>query len=113
MHLSTPLRGLKACFSFVCTSYALCKTGISYPVRTCVARGFPLSNCVFCLDLSIHGSKILKQLKDAFYSLRKVYSKMFELLFEGHSADSAIYDIWELQIQSVLISYYSSPTPPL
>ena len=32
----------------------------------------------------------------------------FELLFEGHSADSAIYDLWELQIQSFLISYYSS-----
>ena len=38
---------------------------------------------------------------------------MFELFFEGHSADSAIYDLWELQIQSFLISYYSSPAPPL
>ena len=23
----------------------------------------------------------------------------FEIFFEGHSADSAIYDLWELQIQ--------------
>ena len=37
----------------------------------------------------------------------------FKLLFEGHITDSTIYDIWELQIQSFLISYYSSPTPPL
>ena len=29
----------------------------------------------------------------------------FEQFFEGHSADSAIYDLWELQIQSFLISY--------
>ena len=37
----------------------------------------------------------------------------FELFFEGHSADSAIYHLWKLQIQSFLISYYSSPAPTL
>ena len=37
----------------------------------------------------------------------------FELFWEGHRADSAIYDLLELQIQSFLISYYSSPAPPL
>ena len=36
-----------------------------------------------------------------------------ELFFEGHSADSRIDDLLELQIQSFLIYYYSSPTPPL
>ena len=39
--------------------------------------------------------------------------KMFELFFEGHSTDGAIYDLLELQIQSFLISYYRSPAPPL
>ena len=37
----------------------------------------------------------------------------FELFFEGHSTDSAIYDLLELRTQSFLISYYSSPTSPL
>ena len=35
----------------------------------------------------------------------------FELIFEGHNA--VIYDLWELQIQSFLISYYSLPAPLL
>ena len=37
----------------------------------------------------------------------------FELFFDGHSADSAIYDLLELQIQLLLISYYNPPAPPL
>ena len=31
----------------------------------------------------------------------------FELFFEGQSADSVIYDLLQLQIQSFLISYYT------
>ena len=56
---------------------------------------------------------ILKQLKYAVINSEKGTITMFELFFEGHSADSEIYDLWELQIQSFLISYYSSPAPPL
>ena len=63
-----------------------------------------------CLSVE---EKILKQLRYVVIRNEKSTITTFELLFEGHSADSAIYDLWELQIQSFLISYYSSPTPPL
>ena len=57
--------------------------------------------------------KILEQMKYAVICSEKGTIATFELVFEGHSADSAIYDLWELQIQSFLISYYNSPTLPL
>ena len=58
--------------------------------------------------------EILKQLKYAVIHSEKVIMCItFELLFEGHITDSEIYDLWELQIQSFLISYYSSSAPPL
>ena len=69
-----------------------------------------LSNHVVCL--SVRGQKILKQLKYAVIRSEKGTIITFELFFEGHSADSGIYDLWELQTQLFLISYYSSPTPP-
>ena len=37
----------------------------------------------------------------------------FELMFEGHIPDSMIYDLGELQIQSFLMTYFSSSAPPL
>ena len=60
--------------------------------------------------------KILKtnnQLKYAVIRSEKGTITRFELFFEGHSADSVIDHLLELQIQSFLISYYSSPAPPL
>ena len=36
-------------------------------------------------------------------------TRTFELFFVSHRADSAIYDLWEIQIQSFLISSYNSP----
>ena len=58
--------------------------------------------------------EILKQLKYAvIHSEKDTMCITFELLFEGHITDSTIYDLWELQIQSFLISYYSSSAPPL
>ena len=76
-----------------------------------------------CLCMSIYPSVCLSvdknientnnQLKDAVICSEKGTITRFELLFEGHSADSAIYDLLELQIQYFLISYYSSSAPPL
>ena len=51
------------------------------------------------------------QLKYVVIHSKKGTKTTFELLFEGHSTDSAIYDLWELQIQSSF--YYSSPAPHL
>ena len=53
------------------------------------------------------------QLKYVVIRSKKGSITTFELFFEGHSTDSVIYNIWELQIKSFLISYYSSPAPPL
>ena len=47
------------------------------------------------------------------YLLQKGTIRMFALFWEGHSADSVIYNLLELQIPSFLISYYSSPALPL
>ena len=63
------------------------------------------------VDKNIENSH--NQLKCAVIRSEKGTITTFELFFERHSADSTIYDLWELQIQSFLISYYSSPTPPL
>ena len=49
------------------------------------------------------------QLKYVVIRFEKGTVTTFELFFEGHSTDSVIYDLWELQIQSFLISYYSLP----
>ena len=38
---------------------------------------------------------------------------MFEPFFEGHSTDSVMYDLWDIHIQSLLISYHSSAALPL
>ena len=57
--------------------------------------------------------EILKQLKYAVIRSEEGTITTFTLFLEGHSADSAIYDLLELQIPSFLISYYSSPAPPL
>ena len=60
--------------------------------------------CLFvCLSvcLSLRGPKILKQLKYAVIRSEKGTITMFELFFQGHNADSTIYDLWELQIPRV------------
>ena len=80
-------------------------------------RSKGLSNCVdVCVSVrhkNIENTN--NQLKYAVILSEKGTITMFELhvFFEGHNTDSAIYDLWELQIQSFLISYYSSPAPPL
>ena len=71
-----------------------------------------LSNHVVCLSVC-PWTKILKQLKCTVIRSEKGTITTFELFFEGHSADSVIYNLWEPQIQSFEFSYYSSPTPPL
>ena len=43
--------------------------------------------------------KILKQLKYVVIHSEKGTITTFQLLFEGHSADRVIYNLWELQIQ--------------
>ena len=58
--------------------------------------------------LSVRGKKI-ETAEICGYSLQKCTITTFELFFEGHSTNSAIYYLWELQIQSFLISYCSSP----
>ena len=52
------------------------------------------------------------QLKYADIRSEKGTITTFELFFEGHSADSTIYDLLQLQIQSFSISYYSLPASP-
>ena len=75
-------------------------------------RNKGLSNRIVCLSVGLSVDKeILKQLKYAVIRSEKDTIKTFVLFWEGHSADSLIY--LELQIQSLLISYYSSPAPPL
>ena len=66
-----------------------------------------------CLSVDKNIENTNNQLKYVVIRSEKGTVTTFELFFEGHSADSAIYDLWELQIQSFLISYYSSPAPPL
>ena len=66
-----------------------------------------------CLSVDKNIENTYNQLKYAVIRSEKCTITMFELSFEGHSADRAIYDLWELQIQSFLISYYSSPARPL
>ena len=41
----------------------------------------------------------MKQLKYVVIHSEKGIITTFELFFEGHSADSVIYNLWELQIQ--------------
>ena len=75
-----------------------------------------LSNRVdVCLSVR-RWTKILKTNNQLKYSIIRSENgtiTTFELLFEGHSTDSTIYNLLELQILSFLISYYSSPAPPL
>ena len=73
-----------------------------------------LSVCLsICPSVDKNIENTNNQLKYGVIHSEKVTLIMFELFFEGHSADSAIYDLLKLQIQSFLISYYSSPAPPL
>ena len=53
------------------------------------------------------------QLKYVVIRSEKGTITMFELFFDGHSTDSVIYDLLQLQIQLFLISCYNSPAPPL
>ena len=77
-------------------------------------RSKGLSNRVVCLYVCLSVDKeILKQLKYPVICSEKGTITTFELFFEGDSADGAIYDLLELQIQSFLISYCSSPAPLL
>ena len=66
--------------------------------------------CLSVWDKNIEDTN--NQLKHAVIRSEKGTITTFELFFEGHSADSAIYDLFQLQIQSFLISYYSWPPPP-
>ena len=66
-----------------------------------------------CLSVDKNIENSNNQLKYAVIRSEKDTITTFELFFEGHSIDSAIYNLLDLQIQSFLISYYSSPTPPL
>ena len=69
-----------------------------------------LSNRVVCLSVGLSVDKeILKQLKYAVIRSEEGTITTFALFWEGHSTDSVIYDLLELQIPSFLISYYSSP----
>ena len=72
-------------------------------------RSKGVSNHVFCLSVD---KEILKQLKYAVIRSKKGTITTFALSWEGHSSDSVLYDLLELQIPSFLISYYSSPSPP-
>ena len=72
-----------------------------------------LGNLSVCLPVDKNIEKTINHLKYAVICSEKGTITMFELFFEGHSTDNAIYDLWKLQIQSFLISYYSSPTPAL
>ena len=54
-------------------------------------RSKGLSNCV--------GPLVDKSIEIRGYSLQKGFYNNFELFFEGHSNDSVIYDLCELQIQ--------------
>ena len=54
------------------------------------------------VDKNIENSN--NQVKYAVICSKKGTITTFELLFEGHSTDSTIYDILELQIQSFLTS---------
>ena len=61
-----------------------------------------LSNRVVCLSMY----KILKQLKYEVIHSEKGTITTFELFFEGHSAYSVIYNLWELH--TISGSYKSS-----
>ena len=66
-------------------------------------RGYTIVMMSVCLP--VHGQKYIRSKKGTI--------TMFELLFEGHSADSATYNLWELQMQSFHIYYYKSPATSL
>ena len=59
-------------------------------------QGVKQSHCLVCLYVD---KKILKQLKYAVIRSEKGTITTFELFFECHSTDSAIYDLWKLKIQ--------------
>ena len=64
-----------------------------------------------CPSVDKNIEKTNNQLKYMVTRSKKGSITIFELFFEGHSTDSVINNLWELQIQSFLISYYSSPAP--
>ena len=63
-----------------------------------------ISNCVVHLSMD---KEILKQLKYMVICSEKGTITTFSLLWEGHSVDSVIYDLLDMQTLSFLISYYS------
>ena len=65
-----------------------------------------------CLSVGKNIKRTNNQLKYMVIHSEKDTITSFELFSEGHSADtdSVIYDLWELQIQLFLNSYYSPPT---
>ena len=74
-------------------------------------QGVKQSRCLsVCLSVD---KEILKQLKYVVIRSEKGTITMFALFWEGHSTDSVINDLLELQIESFLISYYSSPASHL
>ena len=79
-------------------------------------QGIVLMSVCLSVCLSVHRQNIENtnnQLKYAVICSEKGTITTFELLFDGHSTDSSTYDLWELQIQSFLIFFYSLPAPPL
>ena len=82
----------------------MCSMGLSNRVDVCPS---------VCLSVDKNIENTNNQLKYAVIRSEKGTITAFELFFEGHSTDSAIYDFLQLQVQSFLISYYSSPAPPL
>ena len=65
-----------------------------------------------CPSVDKNIEKTNNQLKYMVIRSKKGSITIFELFFEGSSKiDSVINNLWELQIQAFLISYYSSPAP--
>ena len=84
-----------------------CMRCYNYPMRMC-SKGLSKHVC-----LSLCGQKRLKQLKYAVIHAKKGTITTFELFFEGHSTDTRKRDIRYLGAANPIISYYSSPAPPL
>ena len=100
---------------YVCT-YVLMRARVQYTEHiphTTLLPLYAFTNYYDIIVVNANSYKILKQLKYVIIHSQKGTTTMFELFFEGHNVDSAIYNLLELQIQSFLISYYSSPAPPL
>ena len=69
-----------------------------------------LSNWSVCLSVDKNIENTNNQLKYAVIHSKKGIITMFALFFEGHSTDSAIYDLWELQILFLIIARLLRPS---